>query len=231
MTRYKEIQEALAAPFDPSEVEVREVKGRREAYITYQTAIQRLDDVLGLENWRALFTETERGVACVIEVFFEDVGWVAKGNVGGYPGMTVKDRMGIDIPDTENDVKAGYSDALKRAAAMWGVGRHLRADNPTGARPVPGAAPARPEKPRDRWGPPTPAAEAPAGDAPRSGKALFRWVKGEEERGAVGLLSYLNAWGKSKGYPGKMILWDQVQVAKAHAEALRKMEEAAAGVG
>lgn len=230
MTRYKEIQEALAAPFDVSEVRFRDRKGRREAYITAPTACQRLDDVMGVENWKCTFAETERGVYCTIELYFEDVGWVAKSDVGGYPGMTVKDQAGQECADTENDVKAGYSDALKRAAARWGIARWLTADNPTGARPVPGAAPTRPEKARDRWGPPTPAAEAPAGDAPRSGKALFRWVKGEEELGAVGLLNYLNTWGKHQGYPGKMVLWTPEQVAQGHAEALRKMEEAAAGV-
>ncbi len=40
----------------------------------------------------------------------------------------------------------------------------------------------------------------------------------------MGLLKYLNNWGKLQEYPGRMIDWDHEQVANAYAEAIRKIQ-------
>jgi len=51
MTQFPDLFAALAAPFEPQEVRVRSQGGRQLSYITARTAMNRLDDVLGPENW------------------------------------------------------------------------------------------------------------------------------------------------------------------------------------
>lgn len=56
---------------------------------------------------------------------------------------------------------------------------------------------------------------------PRSGKALFAWVKDQEQRfNYPSLLKEVNAWAKRMGYPGRMTEFDASQVAEAHAAAV-----------
>src|SRR3954453_5822697 len=51
MTQHPDLFAALAAPFDPSEIKNRSQSGRQLHYITARTAMNRLDAVLGPENW------------------------------------------------------------------------------------------------------------------------------------------------------------------------------------
>jgi len=51
MTQHPDLFAALAAPFESSEVKVRSQSGRQLHYITARTAMNRLDSVLGPENW------------------------------------------------------------------------------------------------------------------------------------------------------------------------------------
>ena len=67
------------------------------------------------------------------------------------------------------------------------------------------------------------AAPGRASAVPLDGKALFLWVKEQEQRHEVGLLKYLNGWAKLQGFPARMVDWDDEQVALAHAEATRKL--------
>ena len=39
----------------------------------------------------------------------------------------------------------------------------------------------------------------------------------------IGLLKHLNAWAKSQEFPARMVDWDAEQVARAHAEARRRL--------
>jgi len=48
MTQFPDLFAALAAPFDAQEVRVRSQAGRQLHYITARTAMNRLDDVLGV---------------------------------------------------------------------------------------------------------------------------------------------------------------------------------------
>jgi hypothetical protein len=64
---------------------------------------------------------------------------------------------------------------------------------------------------------------------PRTGKALYAWTKDIELRHEVGMLKYLNGWGKLQDYPARMVDWDDAQVAAAYAEGTRKLASVVVG--
>lgn len=117
MTQFKELFEALASPFDPREVKTLP-KGKGMKYITARTAMNRLDAVLGPENWWDSYAPGENSVQCALTIRLPDGREVTKCDAGGYAGMQ----------DQGDDDKSGYSDAFKRAAAKFGVARYLYGD-------------------------------------------------------------------------------------------------------
>lgn len=116
----KEIQDALAAPFADSEIEWRigqkTKDGKRASMLAYLDAraiMNRLDAVVGIGGWRDSYREShgpKPGVECCLELKIGDE-WIGKCDAA-------------DQTDIES-VKGGYSDALKRAAVKWGIGRYL----------------------------------------------------------------------------------------------------------
>ncbi len=81
------------------------------AYIDARDVQDRLDDVCGPANWRDEYTETLKGrLICTLSLRI-DGEWVSKSD-------------GAGDTDVEGD-KGAISDALKRAAVKWGVGRYL----------------------------------------------------------------------------------------------------------
>lgn len=86
------------------------------AYIDARDVMNRLDDVCGPENWQDSYVETAKGrIICTISirvpVFDDGQQWVSKSD-------------GAGDTDIEGD-KGGISDAFKRAAVKWGIGRYL----------------------------------------------------------------------------------------------------------
>lgn len=116
----RDIQAELAKPFDAEHIKAKPqvVKGNRALasfYIDARVVQERLDEVLGIEGWTAHYVDLPGGsVRCELAVFLGNQ-WVTKCDVGS-PS---------DQPDAGDRVKAAYSDALKRAAVHFGVGRHL----------------------------------------------------------------------------------------------------------
>lgn len=81
------------------------------AYIDARDVMNRLDDVCGPENWEDAYVETAKGrVIATIRIRVGDE-WISKSD-------------GAGDTDIEGD-KGGISDAFKRAAVKWGVGRYL----------------------------------------------------------------------------------------------------------
>lgn len=81
------------------------------AYIDARDVMDRLDLVCGPENWQDSYQETAKGrLICTLSI---NVGgdWISKSD-------------GAGNTDVEGD-KGAISDALKRAAVKWGVGRYL----------------------------------------------------------------------------------------------------------
>ena len=61
------------------------------------------------------------------------------------------------------------------------------------------------------------------GSAPKSGQALFAWVKERDEKLGCELLKSLSDWGKSQDFPARMVQWTDDQVDRGHSEAIRRL--------
>jgi hypothetical protein len=229
MTQHPDLFAALAAPFEPNEVKVRSTSGRQLHYITARTAMNRLDNVLGPENWFDEYFPHENSVLCKLTIRLPDGTLLTKSDAGGYAGMA----------DQGDDDKSGYSDAFKRACVKFGIARYLYRDGvpafvqerfPTAESPAPvqANAPVPASEPVQAQAPAaygsTGRTASSGGNVPRTGKALFAWTKEQEQRYEVGLLKYLNSWAKLQEFPARMVDWDAEQVASAHAEAMRKLQ-------
>lgn len=116
---------ALEYPFTAEEIEWRvlrttkdKTKGQVTAFIDSRAIQKRLDSVLGRENWQnhlsTVAGKDNSGTAhiCEISIYYADRGeWITKSDGAG----------STDI----EPIKGGLSNAFKRAASMWGIGRYL----------------------------------------------------------------------------------------------------------
>jgi hypothetical protein len=106
--------------FDPEHVRFKlaVVTGNRAlalAYVDARVIQDRLDDVLGVAGWQDDYECLPDGsVVCRLRLRLGDT-WITKVDVGG-PS---------EQPDGGDRLKAAFSDALKRAAVKFGVGRYL----------------------------------------------------------------------------------------------------------
>jgi hypothetical protein len=111
---------ALAAPFAADQVDwkAQAVSGNRALavpYIDARTVMDRLDRVLGPGNWWDAYTVQPCGsVVCRLTIVIEGA-CVTKEDVGSPSEQS----------DKGDQLKAAFSDALKRAAVKWGIGRYL----------------------------------------------------------------------------------------------------------
>ena len=83
------------------------------AYVTNRAIMHRLDDVFGCFRWKNEYKEAPQGgVLCGISVYNESLkDWITKWD-------------GAENTDIEA-IKGGLSNAMKRAAVQWGIGRYL----------------------------------------------------------------------------------------------------------
>lgn len=235
-TAFPEFFAALAHPFEAEEVRVLVKGGRNFHYVTARTVMNRLDDICGPENWFDDYLPHENSVICRLTIVLPDGRQLTKVDAGGYAGMA----------DAGDDDKSGYSDAFKRAAAKHGVGRYLWRDgvpsfarDPESSHSAAPASQARPaptdggnfSRPRSNGhanglnGHTNGQGEARQYDGPpKSGKALFAWVREQEQRHEIALLKYASSWAKLQDFPGRMVEWSPEQVALAFAELSRKLE-------
>ena len=80
------------------------------AYIDSRDVQKRLDEVVGVSNWRSRMERFDGGFICNIDIKINGE-WISRSDAAG---------------DTHVEpIKGGASDALKRAAAQWGIGRYL----------------------------------------------------------------------------------------------------------
>jgi hypothetical protein len=110
----------LKKTFEPSDIEFRagatnqdKTKALALPYLTARSIMDRLDSVCGPENWQDTYQAGPGGgVLCGISIKIGDA-WITKFD-------------GADNTDIEA-VKGGLSDAFKRCAVKWGIGRDLYA--------------------------------------------------------------------------------------------------------
>lgn len=114
----KDLFAKLAKPFKPSDIEWRagattadKTKALALAYITARAVMDRLDEVMGPENWRDEYAAgPDGGVICGLSLRINGE-WITKWD-------------GADNTEFEA-VKGGLSDAFKRSGYKWGIGRYL----------------------------------------------------------------------------------------------------------
>lgn len=129
----QELLAAFAAPFDPAAIswrvgstnkkkfEAKSAEKRRGQVLAYLDArdVQRRLDEVAAADWQCRFSSMPNGtMCCEIGIRFNGE-WVWRANGAGSVGNVRGD------DDREMQEKAIYSDALKRAAVMWGIGRYL----------------------------------------------------------------------------------------------------------
>lgn len=117
---------ALEYPFTFQEIEWRVLrvaksnpkKAQVAAYVDSRAIQNRLDAVVGRENWQNTFESvvgSNNGTTahiCRISIYYPERGeWITKSD-------------GAGCTDVE-PIKGGLSNAFKRAASMWGMGRYL----------------------------------------------------------------------------------------------------------
>ncbi len=107
----------LHKPFPAAEIEWRvgstnadKTSGLALAYLTARHVMERLDEVCGAENWQDRYEFHGARTVCYLSVRINDE-WVTKAD-------------GAGDSDVEAE-KGAISDALKRAAVKWGIGRYL----------------------------------------------------------------------------------------------------------
>jgi len=129
-----EITDRLAEPFHPKRVHWRigatnakslgvkpweATSGIPLAYIDARDVMERLDGVLGPNRWMDTYEETPSGrVICSLSLYLptdDDYHWITKSDGAGDTG-------------TEGE-KGAISDAFKRAAVKFGIGRYLYSVN------------------------------------------------------------------------------------------------------
>jgi hypothetical protein len=115
-----QIAEALAAPFEARDVrwKPKVVSNSRclpVAYLDARVIMERLDAVLGLGGWQDEYQVlTDGSVLCRLSIRV-DGEWITKCDVGGQSKQ----------PDVGDRTKSAVSNALKRAAVKFGIGRYL----------------------------------------------------------------------------------------------------------
>jgi hypothetical protein len=112
--------EELAKPFPIEDIEFRCGTSSEQkqsalalAYLTSRSIMDRLDQVVGPMNWKDEYKPgVSGGLLCGISIWDNEKGeWVTKWD-------------GAENTQFEA-VKGGLSDALKRTAVKWGIGRYL----------------------------------------------------------------------------------------------------------
>ena len=117
-----DIWAALAAPFPREAIHWRAQsvktsgdKAMALAYIDARDVMRRLDAVVGPDGWQDSYVETPKGrIICTLSLQIADahsMDWISKSD-------------GAGNTDVEGD-KGALSDAFKRAAVKWGIGRYL----------------------------------------------------------------------------------------------------------
>ena len=112
----------LAEPFKPEQLGWKAAATTKDksramavAHIDARDVMNRLDRVVGVANWRDRYEVLPTGgVVCRLSVRIAGE-WVTKSDAGGRS----------EQEDQGDQLKAAFSDALKRAAVKFGIGRYL----------------------------------------------------------------------------------------------------------
>ena len=209
-TKHKEMFAALAAPFASAEIKSRPQGGRQLKYVTARTIMNRLDNVLGPENWWDEYTPLEKSVICRLSIRLPDGQVLTKCDAGGYAGMA----------DAGDDDKSGFSDAFKRTAVKFGAGRYLYQDGVATLTDAGGDAPAAtvatpPPSPAPTRAPAAAVVRQPqpANKRPVSGEELHFYAR--ENKIDTNLYNWIVNSFNPQGFPAKIVDWTPDEVRRA----------------
>lgn len=175
--------------------------------------MNRLDKILGPENWWDRYTPLPTCVICELTIRLPDGTELTKADAGGHAGMS----------DEGDDEKSGYSDAFKRAAVKFGVGRHLYGDGiPKYIDDTPKAK-AQPIK-RDPVKVAEVAQAIKAHEGPRTIAEFVAYMKAIDPDRTNGHIDYIKAWGKRKGWSEMLGQYTDAQAREAYAEMSKQLE-------
>lgn len=115
----KGIYEKLKEKFDEKDLEFRvgatnsdKTMGLALAYVQARAIQNRLDEVVGFENWKVSYKEIQGGFLCTLSIRKDSNSeWIGKED-------------GANTTEFEA-VKGGISNSFKRAASIFGIGRYL----------------------------------------------------------------------------------------------------------
>jgi hypothetical protein len=237
-TKYEKLFQALSEPFSAEQIKYKPLfgKGQRAgdaAYVDARCYENRLDLVLGPENWWTDYEVHNNGVICKFSMKMDDGSIITKSGAGQYTQVA--------------EFKGGVTDAFKRAVShATGMGRHLYdvgvVDYEAGT-DAPGAShqepPRQPQQQPNNGHQAQPQAQArPAGSQaaasgphaqygrlPGKGGALFYWAKEMDAKFGCDLLKYVGTQGKILGFPQKWTEWDEGQTAEMVAICVQKLDE------
>ncbi len=253
-TKYPELFAALTREFNSRQIKTRTVrdgqKQREISYITARSIMNRLDAVLGPENWTNSYSPATSGVLCTLTITLPDGEKVSKSDVGPHG-------------DDRNGDKSAFSGAFKRAAVMFGIGRHLYGegmhryvDEQSTKQPAPPTATTKPSPnktaPADftdgklppgssQWGAGSNGtarkAEPQNGtatamlelDEPRNAAELIRFVRSIDPTRTTGPYLHLKQWGHSVGHPADVRAWTDEQAIRGYIEVRNYLDDRAGG--
>lgn len=216
MTKHKLIFDALAAPFGRDEV--KQITGYD--YVTIRTVMNRLDEVLGPENWWDRRSDTKRGVKCRLTIRLPDGSTAthegharhmpdpprsahAAERIAAITESLIREKAeraeearrwnAIQLADDGTE-----ADAFKRAAVKFGVARYLYRDGIAELTDAPAAAQIAATPP-----PPAPPARAVVGrgspdPAPEPDRRSPVRAGSEDAQGRGGKSVYGQAGAKGK---------------------------------
>jgi hypothetical protein len=227
----QEIYACFIEPFEPSEVKWKpgattESRAMALAYVDARVVMDRLDEVVGMHNWKCTHQRLSNDqVACKLSVRI-DGEWIEKEDVGSESQQ----------PSEGDKTKAAFSDSLKRAAVLFGIGRYLyrlpsqwvafdskkkriteTPKLPEWALPSSHHTPALSKKESA----PLAAPAATKQDMPRNGSELWELIKKREEELVKRQLckpGELVQWveAQTKEFPSDREQWQEPQIEKAY---------------
>jgi len=116
-----DVLELLAKPFRPEVIQSRQIAGRSVAYVPIAVVVNRLNRAAGAWTWRVVSVTTE-SMSLTRKGEIVDVPVVTVVGALEIPGLGVREGVGTHPCEGGEDApKAAASDALKRAASLFGV--------------------------------------------------------------------------------------------------------------
>lgn len=110
--KFKDLRKPMAVKWKISSLNKKKTWCQVVPYVDSRDVQNRFDSVLGPENWQDNYYTAHDSLYCAISVRVDKGEWISKSDCGDSDSLNEK-------------AKGDASDAFKRAAVKWGVGRFL----------------------------------------------------------------------------------------------------------